>query len=105
MSINRASPTGNYRVIRWTIRGAAVAALLLTATPGAVHAQTVAPAEAAAARFYATRQNGPMWFRPGSNGEAAAQLATILRRAPLDGLANGPELASQVEAALVQART
>jgi L,D-transpeptidase YcbB len=90
-------------VIRWTFKGAAVAALLLTATPGAVHAQTAA-AEAAA-RFYAARQNGPMWFRPGSNGEAAAQLAGILRRAQLDGLANGPELASQVEAALVQART
>lgn len=105
MSINRASATGNYRVNRWTIRGAAAAALLLAATPGAVHAQTVAPADAAAARFYAARQNGPMWFRPGSNGEAAAQLATILRRAQLDGLANGPELASQVEAALVQART
>ena len=63
------------------------------------------PPHAAAARFYAARQNGPMWFRPGSNGEAAAQLASILRRAQLDGLANGPELASQVEAALVQART
>jgi murein L,D-transpeptidase YcbB/YkuD len=84
---------------------AAVAALMLTAAPGVVHAQATASAAAAAARFHAARQDGPLWLRPGSNGEAAAQVASILRRAQLDGLANGPELASQVEAALVQART
>ena len=88
-----------------TLEFAAVAALLLGAIPGGAVAQpSTQPADAAVARFYAARQNGPLWFRPGSNGEAAALLAGNLRRAQLDGLSNGPELASQVDAAILQAR-
>ena len=97
-------------VRQWAFRRAAIAALLIGAFPGVAVAQTPAqasmlPADAAVARFYAARQNGSLWFRSGSNGEAAALFAAILRRAPLDGLANGPELARQVEVAITQARS
>jgi murein L,D-transpeptidase YcbB/YkuD len=88
--------------------------MLIGAIPGVAAAQpstrpaaqpAAQPADAAVARFYAARQNGPLWFRAGSNGEAAALLAGILRRGQLDGLADGPELAGQVEAAITQARS
>ena len=100
---------GNNGVRQRAFKRVAIAALLTGAIPGVAAAQPSAqtsaqPAEAAVARFYGARQNGPLWFRPASNGEAAALLAGILRRAQLDGLANGPELASQVEAAITQAR-
>jgi len=97
---------GENGVRQWALRCAAGAVLMFSAISGAAVAQASAqPADAAVARFYAARQNAPLWFRPGSNGEAAAELASILRRAKLDGLSNGPELAGQVEAALVQARS
>lgn len=92
-------------MIQWNVKGALAAALMFGVMPGPAHAQSTAQADAAVARFYYARQNGAMWFRPGTNGEAAALLASILRRAPLDGLSEGPELAAQVEAAAVQART
>lgn len=89
----------------WHSKFAAVAVLLLGAIPGVAVAQASGPSsDAAVARFYASRQNGPLWFRPGSNGEAAALFASILRRAQLDGLASGPQLASHVEAAIFQSR-
>jgi murein L,D-transpeptidase YcbB/YkuD len=89
----------------WTLKNAVGAALMLGTVPGAAVAQTSAQPAAAVARFYAARQNGPLWFRPGSNGEAAAQLASILRRAKLEGLSIGPELAIHVDAAIVQAQS
>jgi murein L,D-transpeptidase YcbB/YkuD len=45
----------------------------------------------------------PMWFRNGGPTVAATQLQQILRRARLDGLQNGPELAVGVENAVRQA--
>lgn len=64
-----------------------------------------APAAGAVAGFYASRQNAPIWFRDGHGAAAATELATILRRAPLDGLMIGPQLATQVEAAVARARS
>lgn len=46
-----------------------------------------------------------MWFRGPVANPAAATLVTILKRAPLDGLASGPQLASQVETAIARAST
>lgn len=57
------------------------------------------PAAAAVSAFYSTRSQ-PIWFRGGAATPAANQLANILRRAPFDGLAIGPQLAAQVEAAI-----
>jgi murein L,D-transpeptidase YcbB/YkuD len=56
------------------------------------------PADAAAVDgFYAQRHGAPLWFRAG--GGAAPALSALLRRATLDGLAAGPELARAVDAA------
>lgn len=54
------------------------------------------PQQAAIHAFY-RRWQGPAWF--GDGGRPAAELANILRRAPLDGFAAGPALAGQVEQA------
>ena len=45
------------------------------------------------------------WLRGGVASSASAQLINILRRAPFDGLAIGPQLAAQAEAALARARS
>ncbi len=60
---------------------------------------------AGVARYYDARGSAPIWFRPDGGGAASAQLLAILRRAPLDGLASGPLLAGQVEAAMARARS
>jgi murein L,D-transpeptidase YcbB/YkuD len=46
-----------------------------------------------------------LWLAAGPHSAAASELVRILRRAPLDGLASGPELASQAEALIALART
>ena len=53
--------------------------------------------------YYASHRQAAIWFRGGANRVAAERLAAILRRAPLDGLASGPQLALQVEAAFAKA--
>jgi L,D-transpeptidase YcbB len=70
-----------------------------------------APIQSAAAqsyddysRFYAASKNAPIWFRSGQ-AEAGPALINILRRAPIEGFARGPELAAGVEAALARAQT
>jgi murein L,D-transpeptidase YcbB/YkuD len=89
---------------------------MFTAMPGAAFAASsasspasfdrshVAAAEAGLASYYQSRRNAPIWLTPKSAG-AAEQLVSILRRAPIDGLAAGPELAAHAEAALAQARS
>lgn len=97
---------------------AAVAALMLTcasaaapsianaATPGtAPVAYALAGAvEPTVAGFYQSRRNAPLWLSERS-GDAAHKLITILKRAQLDGLASGPRLAAEAEAALARARS
>jgi murein L,D-transpeptidase YcbB/YkuD len=56
-------------------------------------------------RYYYERRNyAPIWFRAGAGDEAIGQLLAILRRAPVDGMANGPQVAATVEAAVAAAR-
>lgn len=57
-------------------------------------------ADSAVEAFYASRAQQLIWFRDAQSREAAAKLPAILRRATLDGLADGPALAAAVEAAL-----
>lgn len=64
-----------------------------TAAPAVVADSNVAP-------FYAARSGAPIWMRDADSRAAAAKLVEILKRAPIDGLADGPALASSVEAAL-----
>ncbi len=47
----------------------------------------------------------PMWIRNGVETPAVAQLVSILKRAPFDGFADGPQLAAKVEAAMADARS
>jgi murein L,D-transpeptidase YcbB/YkuD len=51
--------------------------------------------------YYAARNQAPIWFRDAASRDAAAMLPAILRRATYDGLAEGPDLAGGVEAALL----
>jgi len=66
----------------------------------AVAAQPAPAADSNVAPFYATRPGTLVWLRDADTKAAAAKLVDILKRAPIDGLADGPALASSVEAAL-----
>src|SRR6185437_15058095 len=76
-------------------------------------APSVAPAAPAPASItvsndvaaaYDTFHITPIWFRAGADEAAIAQLVAILQRAPFDGFAEGPQLASQVQAISAQVR-
>lgn len=54
--------------------------------------------------FYAGRGNAPVWLRSGADSGAARELIGILERAPLDGMENGPALASQAQALIARAQ-
>jgi murein L,D-transpeptidase YcbB/YkuD len=72
------------------------------AAPAAVAAPS-APVLPSVSAFYNEHFAQPIWFRNGANTAAIAQLTAILQRAPFDGLASGPQLAAQVQAAAAQA--
>jgi murein L,D-transpeptidase YcbB/YkuD len=59
-------------------------------------------AQGAAVHAYHRRYRGPDWFK--DDGAAAARLAAMLRRAQLEGLAQGPSLANEVESAALSAK-
>lgn len=61
------------------------------------------PAAGAVAAFYDQHLSQPAWFHDGVADPAVPQLISILQRAPFDGVAEGPQLASQVLAAVTQA--
>jgi len=63
------------------------------------------PTAASVAAYYDTFHAQPIWFRSGVNEAAVSQLISILKRAPFDGFAEGPQLATQVQAAVDQARS
>ena len=52
------------------------------------------------AYYYYDRAAAPLWTRDDASRLAAARVAEILKRAPIDGLAEGPVLAATVTAAL-----
>ncbi|HSR00152.1 MAG TPA: L,D-transpeptidase family protein [Sphingomicrobium sp.] len=52
------------------------------------------------APFYAARPGTLLWLGDAAGRAAASKLVDVLKRAPIDGLADGPQLASSVEAAL-----
>ena len=84
--------------------GAQAAATQAPATAVSVIAGQGAAAAAAVENFYAARRNAPLWFAIGRESNAAGELIAILRRAPIDGLASGPQLAGQIEQAIGYAR-
>jgi murein L,D-transpeptidase YcbB/YkuD len=80
---------------------------LLLAAPVAAAQPELAPAatgvsdvESGVAAFYAARKDAPLWLSDAASINAAQLLVPVLRRSPLDGLAEGPQLAERVEAAL-----
>jgi murein L,D-transpeptidase YcbB/YkuD len=57
-------------------------------------------ADSSVAPFYTAHSATLLWLRDADSKAAAAKLVDILKRAPIDGLADGPVLASSVETAL-----
>lgn len=98
---------------RKILKSALIAAL--ASIPAMASAQTMAGASVSPqiaglqygddiSRFYTASKDAPIWFRAGQ-AEAGPMLINILRRAPIDGFAKGPQLAAEVEAALAKAQT
>src|SRR5436190_5098058 len=71
-------------------------------TPAPAAAVPAFPVDPAVAAYYALRPGARIWFRDADTRGAAMNLPAILRRAPIDGLADGPVLATQVEAAIAR---
>ena len=99
-------------MLNYLWNGAAAAALMLV--PAGAHAAgNGAPSAMAASQgtagaieaFYAARRNAPLWFEGGRESVAARELVEILRRAPIDGLASGPQLAGRIEQTIAAARS
>lgn len=102
-----------------TIRYAFAAALVSLVSPAAAQwqpqpqfpyqpAPVMAPRlveSGAVARFYESRNNAPVWFRAGPRSEAATQFLTILHRAPIEGLSEGPSLAAGLQQVLRAAQS
>jgi L,D-transpeptidase YcbB len=72
---------------------APVAAPVIAATAAPVADSDVGP-------FYASHPTTLVWLRDADTRAAAAKLVELLKRGPIDGLADGPSLASSVETAL-----
>lgn len=92
--------------------GTAVAAIAVgspalgqTATPSTAIAAPTLPVPDDIGSFYATFQQRPIWTRSGIDEAAVAELIAVLQRAPFDGFAEGAQYASQVQAAVAQARS
>lgn len=94
---------------RLALLGAAAAAPVagspaLAQEPAPTIAPAIAPVPASipitsdVAAAYDTYHLKPIWFRPSAGDTAVAQLIAILRRASFDGFAEGPQLASEVQA-------
>jgi murein L,D-transpeptidase YcbB/YkuD len=64
------------------------------------HEAPAPAADSSVAPFYAGHPGTLLWLRDADSKAAAAKLVDILKRAPIDGLADGPVLASSVETAL-----
>lgn len=84
------------------LASAAATAFAQQAIPSAPVQTASLPSAGAVTAFYA-KWSTPMWFRGGAANPAAGTLINILKRAQYDGLASGPQLASQVEAAIARA--
>ena len=86
--------------------GAAVAASILCAHPAsaspALDPESLAPAYAVD-QFNDQRGGQAVWLMSGTNSASVQALLMVLRRAPLDGFASGPELADVAQAALGRA--
>jgi len=60
------------------------------------------PPDSNVAPFYASHPGTLVWLRDANTRAVAAKLVDILKRAPIDGLADGPILAESVQAAIAR---
>lgn len=79
--------------------GGAAVAQQTVAPPVSVPSVSL-PTAGAVAAAYDKYKIKPLWFRNGTPTVAATQLVQILNRSPVDGLASGPQLAAQIQAAM-----
>ena len=63
------------------------------------------PPDSNVAPFYAAHPGTLLWLRDAGTRAAAARLVDVLKRAPIDGLADGPQLAGAVEAAIARGQS
>lgn len=85
--------------------GALATALPAAAQPAAVGAPTLLGTANEVSAFYGKWNAQPIWLRAGPDSAIVSGLIAILQRAPFDGLAAGPQLAAQVQAAAASARS
>ena len=52
--------------------------------------------------FYATRNGHPLWLAGGPDSPVAQELIEVLKRAPVEGLADGPSIANQAQVLISQ---
>jgi len=94
------------------LAGAACAALITLSAPVGAATSPETPAtfrmfgvsaEPGVNAFYAARNSAPLWLGARQDGSAARELIGILKRARVEGLAEGPEIAAQAEALIAGA--
>ena len=66
--------------------------------------RTATQVDLGVATYYSLRPGSRIWFRDPDTRAAATKLPAILKRAPIDGLPDGPALAAEVEAAIASAQ-
>lgn len=71
--------------------------------PDVVNPRLAGFAQGLAVHSYYKRYRGPDWFK--DNGAAANRLAALLRRAQLEGMSQGPSLATEIENAALAAKS
>lgn len=71
-----------------------------TAPPTTAETSPAVTGSPAVDSFMATRSGAPIWLREPGSSVNVAKLVAVLRRAPIDGFASGPQLADQIEAAM-----
>ena len=81
-----------------------LAATLLAAALTLQPAQAQTASEPAIDTYYTSRSEAPIWLRDESTRAAARDFVAILRNATLDGVADAPQLAQSVEAAIARAQ-
>jgi len=82
--------------------GAPAFAQVTTSPPTAPSAALSSSVDPAVAAYYALRPGAQIWFKDADTRAAAVKLPAILSHAATDGLAEGPALATQVEAAIAR---
>ena len=85
--------------------GALACAIPAAAQPVAAAPAMLLPVASEVAAYYGKWNAPTIWLRGGPDSAVVTGLVDILKRAPFDGVAAGPQLAAQVQAAAAQARS